>query len=113
MALQSDQITLIKSLGSVSHTGNTNEIVLFSGLIPTGRILANDALNIFTGIGGISNANNKTIRYRFDTSAGTVGSAVSGSATLAATWTFTTNFTITFKNSVAGSSNIKFDWNCI
>lgn len=72
---------IFKQNQTLSHTGDTANTLKYSSLIAAGTFEANDLLKFAALIGATSNANAKTFRFYFNTSASLSG------ATLAATYT--------------------------
>lgn len=87
---------------TLSHTGDTSNTLKYSSLIAGGTFNANDILKWSALIGATSNANAKTFRFYFNTSASLSGAtlvatyAVSSGAVL-----LTTSRLMVFKNSVS------------
>lgn len=87
---------------TLSHTGDTTNTLKYSSLIPANTLTANDILKWSALIGATTNANTKTFRFYFNTSASLSG------ATLVATYsigsgavTVTTSRMMIFKNSLS------------
>jgi hypothetical protein len=57
---------LIKNNVTISHTGTTDETILYSVLIPAGTFEANDDFDFFLNFFGTNNANLKTVRAYFN-----------------------------------------------
>ncbi len=74
-------VILGQSGAGVSHTGNTNETILATVVVPAGLMGLNGVIRIRTLWTLTNNANNKTRRIRFGASgAGTGGSVILGFA---------------------------------
>lgn len=67
---------VFKQNTTLSHTGDTTNTLKYSSLIPAGTFEANDILKWNAKIGATSNANTKTIRYYFNTSASLSGATL-------------------------------------
>lgn len=104
---------IFKQNTTLSHTGDTSNTLKYSSLIAGNTFEANDVLKWGAMIGATNNANAKTFRFYFNTTASLSG------ATLAATYTLFngavtigTSRIMVFKNSISsqevGSSSSSF-----
>lgn len=97
-----------KQTQTISHTGTVSNTVKFTSLIPAGTFEANDILKWFLQIGATSNANAKTYRFYFNTTAN-----LSGSPVLVGTYALSSGAVnigcdrlFTFKNSISSQEII-------
>ncbi len=87
---------------TLSHTGDTSNTLKYSSLISAGTFAANDILKWGALIGSTNNANTKTFRFYFNTSASLSGATLAGTYAISsgALTTGTSRFMI-FKNSLS------------
>jgi hypothetical protein len=64
---------LIKNNITISHTGTTDETILYSQLIPAGTFQANDDFMVYLRFFGTNSSNTKTVRLKFNTSVSLIG----------------------------------------
>lgn len=87
---------------TLSHTGDTSNTLKYSSLIAGGTFNANDLLKFAALVGATSNANAKTFRFYFNTSASLSGATLIASHALSSgALTIAVSRFMVFKNSVS------------
>lgn len=93
---------VFKQNTTLSHTGDTTNTLKYSSLIAGGTFQANDLLKFAALIGATSNANTKTFRFYFNTSASLSGATLIGSHALSSgALTIAVSRFMAFQNSVS------------
>lgn len=87
---------------TLSHTGDTSNTLKYSSLIAAGTFEANDILKYSALIGSTSNANTKTFRFYFNTSASLSGATLISTYTISSgSLTIGLSRIMIFKNSLS------------
>jgi hypothetical protein len=93
---------VFKQNTTLSHTGDTSNTLKYSSLIAGGTFNANDLLKFTALIGATSNANAKTFRFYFNTSASLSGATLIATHALSSgALTIALSRFMVFKNSVS------------